>query len=128
MKTSARQATAKSLLGLTAADLMTTAVLTIPPDMSLQEAARFLCAPPLTGAPVVDEAGRCVGVLSSSDFVTWVKQGGKPAANVEKVVCFCAPWGEMINIEDSADDEIRHYMTPRPVTVNPTTPIGELTQ
>ena len=34
----------------------------------------------------------------------------------------------MIDIDDSPDDEIRHYMTAQPVTVVPTAPIGELAQ
>jgi len=32
----------------------------------------------------------------------------------------------MISVEDSPDSEIRHYMTVQPVTVLPTTPVGEL--
>jgi CBS domain-containing protein len=35
-------------------------------------------------------------------------------------------WGELISIDDSADHEIRRYMTARPVTVAPAAPIGEL--
>jgi CBS domain-containing protein len=62
-------------------------------------------------------------VLSSSDFVTWAgKDGGG------KAVHFLAPWGEMIDIDESADNEIRHYMTVQPVTLAPTAPIGELAQ
>ena len=71
----------------------------------------------------MDAGGRCIGVLSSSDFVTWAgKDGGG------KAVHFLAPWGEMIDIDDSPDNEIRHYMTAQPVTVAPTAPIGELAQ
>ena len=80
-------------------------------------------ARPISGAPVVDADGRCVGVLSSSDFVTWAGKEGSG-----KVIHFIAPWGEMIDIEDSPDNEIRHYMTAQPVTVAPTAPIGELAQ
>jgi CBS domain-containing protein len=44
------------------------------------------------------------------------------------VIRFIAPWGELINIEDSPDTEIRQYMTARPVSVAPTAPIGALAQ
>jgi CBS domain-containing protein len=71
----------------------------------------------------VDADGRCIGVLSSSDFVTWAGKDGN-----RKVIHFVAPWGEMIDIDDSPDNEIRHYMTAQPVTVAPTTPVGELAQ
>jgi CBS domain-containing protein len=60
-------ATQKSLLELTAADLQTQVVLTLPATMSLRDAAIKLSQARCHGAPVVDEAGRCVGVLSVSD-------------------------------------------------------------
>jgi CBS domain-containing protein len=110
-------------LDLTAADLMTAPVRAIPQETSLREAAHLFTRERISGAPVVDADGRCVGVLSSSDFVTWAGEDGRG-----ETVHFLAPWGEVINIEDSPDDEIRHYMTARPVTVAPTALIGELAQ
>jgi CBS-domain-containing membrane protein len=121
------QAATKPFLTLTAADLMSAPVMTIPQETSLREAARLLSRSSISGAPVVDQGGRCVGVLSSSDFVTWAGKGGE-AGKEGRAISFIAPWGELINIEDSPDDEIRHYMTARPVTVAPLTPIGELAQ
>jgi CBS domain-containing protein len=121
MRSATRQGAAKSLLALTAADVMSAPVLTIPQDTSLREAARLLSRSNISGAPVVDAEGRCLGVLSSSDFVTWAWKGNK-------VTSFIAPWGEMIDVEDSPDNEIRHYMTAQPVAVSPTAPVGELAQ
>jgi CBS domain-containing protein len=121
------QTATKPLLALTAADLMTTHVMTIPQEMSLREAARLLSRSSISGAPVVDAEGRCVGVLSSSDFVTWARKGGEVAGGGESIH-FIAPWGEMIDIEAFPDNAIRHYMTADLVTVPPTTPIGELAQ
>jgi CBS domain-containing protein len=113
----------RPFLGLTAADLMSTPVRTIPQETTLREAAHLFTRDRISGAPVVDAEGRCIGVLTSSDFVTWVdKDGGG------KAVHFIAPWGEMIDIEDSRDSEIRHYMTAQPVAVEPTASIGELAQ
>ncbi len=34
----------------------------------------------------------------------------------------------MIDIDDTPDNEIRHYMTAQPVTVAPSAPVGELAQ
>jgi CBS domain-containing protein len=53
----------KQFLALTAADLMTAPVMTIPEETSLREAARLLHGAHISGAPVVDADGRCVGVL-----------------------------------------------------------------
>jgi CBS-domain-containing membrane protein len=41
---------------------------------------------------------------------------------------FIAPWGELISVDDSPDDEIERYMTAEPVTVAPQTPLGEVAQ
>jgi CBS domain-containing protein len=120
--------TSKSFIALTAADLMTAPVMTIPPDMSLREAARLLHRANISGAPVMDSEGRCLGVLSSSDFVTWAEEGGEEAGKKREATTFIAPWGELISIDDSPDSEIRRYMTVDAVTVAPTTPIGELAQ
>jgi CBS domain-containing protein len=121
MHASALQAATKPLLALTAADLMTTPVMTIPKDTPLREAVRLLARSDVSGAPVVDSDGRCLGVLSSHDFVTWAGAEGESTS-------FIAPWGEIINVDDAPDNEIRHYMTKQPVTVAPATPIGELAQ
>jgi CBS domain-containing protein len=67
-------------------------------------------------------------VLSSSDFVTWAGEGQHAAGNGGQVTCFIAPWGEMIDIEEKPDTEIRHYMTVRPITATPRTSLGELAQ
>jgi CBS domain-containing protein len=116
-----KRAATRSLLALTAADLMKSPVVTIPQDTSLREAARLLHRSGVSGAPVVDPEGHCIGMLSSSDFVTRAGDEGDG-------ISFLAPWGEMIDIEESPDDELRHYMTVQPVTVAGTIPLGELAQ
>src|ERR1700676_2458963 len=54
---------------LTANDLMSRDVVMIPQQMSLRAAAHLLAQAQISGAPVVDEAGCCLGVLSSTDFL-----------------------------------------------------------
>jgi CBS domain-containing protein len=61
--------TRKPLFDLTAADLMSRDVITVSQEMPMEEAARVLTRGQVSGAPVVDGEGRCVGVLSASDFV-----------------------------------------------------------
>jgi len=126
MKTPAMYVETRDLAVLKARDLMTVPILTIPHDTPLQEAARMLYRSHISGAPVVNAEGVHLGIISSSDFVTWAREGGKPSQ--EKVTCFIAPWGEMIDVEESAQNEISHYMTARPIAVNPDTPVGEVAQ
>jgi len=117
----------KPLLALTAGDLMTRAVVTIPQAMSLQSAARLLSQASISGAPVVDAAGRCVGVLSATDFVSWAQKpegaakGGRPEPAPE----VHSAW-QVMDFEALPASEVSRYMTADPVTVAPSAPVGEL--
>src|SRR5262245_45057673 len=53
----------------TAADLMTPNPVSIAADATVKEAAAFLADKGFSAAPVIDRAGRPVGVLSQSDLV-----------------------------------------------------------
>jgi CBS domain-containing protein len=77
-------ATAKAFHELTAGDLMPLDVVRLPQDMSVRDAARLLLRAQIAGAPVVDANGRCVGVLSATDFVRMAaKYGAMPAEGAE---------------------------------------------
>jgi CBS domain-containing protein len=52
----------------TAADVMTPEVLMVPEDMTVSELADFLTEHEITGAPVVDQRGKAVGVVSVTDI------------------------------------------------------------
>jgi CBS domain-containing protein len=51
----------------TVADIMATQLVTVRPDMNIHEAIRILLEQRISGAPVVDEHGALVGVLSKKD-------------------------------------------------------------
>jgi CBS-domain-containing membrane protein len=57
------------LEGLFVADVMTRDVTTIPASATMDEAAARLTTRGVSGAPVVDGDGRCIGVLSAADFL-----------------------------------------------------------
>ncbi len=52
-----------------AADVMTRDVLMLTPEMTLERAAERLVQRGISGAPVVDERGHLVGILSESDIL-----------------------------------------------------------
>ncbi|HEV3258267.1 MAG TPA: CBS domain-containing protein [Gemmataceae bacterium] len=119
-------AATKPLLDLTAHDLMSTAVVTISEDMSLRAAARLLYQSSISGAPVVDKEGRCLGVLSATDFVSWAGKDETTAkAGPASPCCVYSSW-QVVDAEALPTDEVRGYMTADPVTVMPLTPVGEL--
>lgn len=52
-----------------AMDVMTTDVISVTPDTSVQELARLLCERNISGAPVVDANNRIVGIVSEGDLL-----------------------------------------------------------
>lgn len=57
-----------------ASDVMTRDVLTLSPGMTLEQAAERLVQRGVSGAPVVDDRGRLVGILSESDILRQLKR------------------------------------------------------
>jgi CBS domain-containing membrane protein len=57
------------LTSLTAVDLMTAPVELINQDMDLVKATALLAEKQISGAPVIDRAGKIVGVVSEKDFL-----------------------------------------------------------
>jgi CBS-domain-containing membrane protein len=116
----------KPLSTLTAADLMSRDVVTIPRAMSLHGAAHLLSQAQVSGAPVVDDLGRCIGVVSTTDFMQWMAT----ADRAERCACsdahsFHSAW-EMVDVEELPADEVGGHMTADPVVVSPGTSIAEL--
>ena len=56
----------------TAADIMTTRLITLKPEMNVMVAVKLLLKNKISGAPVVDESGALVGILSELDCVTHI--------------------------------------------------------
>jgi predicted transcriptional regulator len=117
--------TGRNLLNLCAADIMSKHIVMIPREMSLQGAARMLHRAGVTGAPVVDDLGRCIGVLSTTDFMHWIEKGHKPATAKARGDCMCTGW-ELPDTMPEATCCVEDWMTRDPVLVVAGTRIGEL--
>ncbi|MHB1034676.1 MAG: CBS domain-containing protein [Pirellulales bacterium] len=61
--------TIERLLTLRVADLMNKQVVHVSASHSMADAAEIFVKREISGAPVIDAGGRCVGVLSAFDFV-----------------------------------------------------------
>ena len=57
------------LVGLRVEDIMNTELLTVSESDQMLDAAKRIYAAEVTGAPVVNSLGECVGVISATDFV-----------------------------------------------------------
>jgi predicted transcriptional regulator len=117
--------TAKPLMALCASDIMSRNVVMIPREMSLQGAARMLARAAVSGAPVVDENGRCIGVLSATDFMNWVKDDHKSAIVHEAEADLCKPW-QILDAAIEMTGCVESCMTKDPVLAFANIKIGEL--
>ena len=95
----------------------------VPREMSLQGAARMLARAGVTGAPVVDAAGRCIGVLSATDFMNWLQD--EHHHHAEDKDCVCKPW-QIPENGNALEGCVEECMTRDPVLAGPGVRIGEL--
>jgi len=109
---------------LTAADLMKQPVQAIPQEMSLAAAGGILQREHISGAAVIDGNGRCVGVISTTDFLNAAPKDHTAAGpHGPEEPCF-SEW--QVDVESLPGEEVRRHMSTDVVTVGPTTPIAEV--
>lgn len=118
-------ATHKPLEDVTAADVMSRDLVVVPVNMALRSAAHLLSQTHITGAPVVNEEGVCVGVISTTDFVRRVEEEPHGLAPERDNGCVCSDW-QVIELSQPLEDSVCNYMTPDPVMATPDTRLGEL--
>jgi CBS domain-containing membrane protein len=118
--------TQKHFENLTAGDVMSRDVLTIPQHMELRAAAHLLSQSHISGAPVIDSEGVCVGVLSTTDLVQWAE--GEPARQTAGgPQCVCSDW-QVVDVDLLPEECVGRYMTSDPVMVSTDAPLRELAQ
>lgn len=117
---------------ITAADVMNPNVLLVQEDMTLDELANFLVDNEISGAPVEDDAGRLVGVVSVTDVAQAVAADRSPGSNPDFYV---REWGGVLtrdSVRDlgagSAELRVRDIMTPTVYSVDEQTSIPEVAE
>jgi len=89
---------------ITAADLMNPEVLTVREDMTLRELASFLMANEITGAPVVDQQDRLVGVVSVVDIADMAAAEEEEDDDASGATAFFAQGWEVGLPEEARED------------------------
>jgi CBS domain-containing protein len=118
----------------TAVDLMTANPLSINADATVKEAVAFLTDKGFSGAPVIDHAGRPVGVLSRADIIVHDREKVEYVAAVpdyyEAAERLAAPSGESLydgfQVENIDWTPVRDIMTPVVFSVAPDTPASKV--
>jgi CBS domain-containing protein len=100
-----------------ALDLMSPNPRSIDQSTTIREAAEFFCLAGVSGAPVIDDAGRPVGVLSRSDVLRHLMRSTSASANVS---------GRTSEIGDKSELPVRRIMTRTVFSVRPETPAAKV--
>jgi CBS domain-containing protein len=106
-----------------AMDVMTTNVITVAPDLSVQELAALLSNHGISGAPVVNAAGDLVGIVSEGDLMHRAETGTE-----RRIVRRRVRWLDSVALDrDLARDYVKAHgrtvgeiMTPEVITVDET--------
>jgi CBS domain-containing protein len=99
-------------------DVMTAAVVSVGENTPFKEIVEALAKTRVSAVPVLDDAGRVLGIVSVSDLVTRVATAGHPDARVPGT-----PGGRRATRRKSQADTAGTLMTAPPVTIHPNSSI-----
>jgi CBS domain-containing protein len=97
-------------------DVMTTVVVTVDASSTLYDATVAFAVNGISGAPVIDENGRLVGVLSETDILAFVKTLQEEILKDEKLAGV---------YRDISGKSVREIMSEDVLTVSPNTSVME---
>ena len=113
----------------TVREIMDTDVPTVHPDDSIEDVVRTLRKHELPGVPVVDEEGRCVGIITEADLIL---AGESEDLHLPHYIEL---FGGIVFLESTKkfEDRLRKalastaadLMTPDPLTISPDAPVEE---
>lgn len=113
---------------ITAKDIMTTELTVLDPEMAFSTAAKILLENHFNGAPVVDKAGKLVGILCQSDLVAQQKK--LPIPTLITLLDSFVRLTPNKKLEKKARKiaalTVGDAMTADPITVNPDTTIDTI--
>jgi predicted transcriptional regulator len=115
---------------LTAEELMTPNPLSLQDTLSIREAIAFLIDRAISGAPVIDESGRPIGVLSQSDILVHDREKVEHIAPMEYESGAPLPqsFRRQFQIEKVDRTRVRDLMTPVVFSVGLHTPARKVAQ
>lgn len=113
---------------LVAREIMTTKIITVTPETAVSELAHILATANIGGAPVVDEEGRLLGVVTESDLIDQTKKVHIPTvvAILDSLIFLERPDKMEKDIRKIAGTVVGDIYSKNPVTVSEETPLDEI--
>jgi CBS domain-containing protein len=111
-----------------AADIMTSNVITVTTETSVQELVKILTDNNISGVPVVDDAGILLGVVTENDLIDQTKKLHIPTVItlLDSIFYLENPDRMEKEIKKMAGTTVRDIYSSKPVTVNEETPLDEI--
>jgi len=105
--------------------IMTKPVITVTPDATVLEAAEIMLRQRISGLPVVDAAGKLVGIVSEGDFIHRSEIGTERRRGA--LLRFILGAGKSASdFVQEHGGKISEIMTPTPATVTEDTPLADI--
>lgn len=120
---------------ITASDIMSRDLLTVSPNDKLAEALQLMVENHVTGLPVIDGKGCCLGVISATDILTYEQSHADEAeeVNEDRTSYFDPELGQWESLRASAfalehfgHVPVNEVMTSKVVSVHGDTSVGDL--
>jgi predicted transcriptional regulator len=111
-----------NLAALLVEDVMTHEVVTVAVNNTMSEAADVFFEHQITGAPVVDELGHCVGMLSATDFAHSKAEELDGRKQVGNFLCSRHPSG-LYSIDEVRHDLVKSHMSSAIKTMDQDAPL-----
>lgn len=109
------------------ADIMSRAPILVRPETPLNEAIKILAEKHISGLPVVDGAGKLVGVLSETDLM-WRETGVTPPAYImilDSVIYLQNPGDYDRDLHKALGQTVGEVMTSHPISIAADKPLRE---
>lgn len=118
-----------------AEDIMNPDILTVRSDMLVRDLALYLTEREISGAPVVDESGRPIGVVSVTDIVSVDRAGTRDLETQKNAGYYVRAFENRFNVEEirglrvePEDLTVGDIMTPIVISVPVDTPVSRIAQ
>jgi CBS domain-containing protein len=109
----------------TVADVMSRDPITVKPQTPIKEAIKILAEQRISGLPVVDDAGKLVGVISETDLL-WQETGVEPPLYImflDTVIFLENPARHEQELHKAMGQTVGEVMSNHPVTVKADQPL-----
>jgi CBS domain-containing protein len=115
----------------TARDVMQTEVLALNENDSLLEAHQFFVRHDITGAPVIDDHGKLVGIVSIRDLIRIEDEDHDVSRTVNEYFCDSRAYAnldvDMDHLKEGLSEIlVSEVMTKDPICVAPDSPVSEV--